>query len=112
MAGYDESEIEKLNNDMATLRSERREIDRRSQELAAESQAAREALKAEQERALALEARTERLRSVARYRNAADTTPTMESIAFADEDALGAHAARMPNVLAEDTWDLFRVLLR
>ena len=56
-----ESEIEKLNNDMATLRSERREIDRRSQEIAAESQAAREALKAEQERALALEARIERL---------------------------------------------------
>ena len=56
-----ESEIEKLNNDMATLRSERREIDRRSQEVAAESQAAREALKAEQERALALEARIERL---------------------------------------------------
>jgi len=56
-----ESEIEKLNNDMATLRSERREIDRRNQETAAESRAAREALKAEQERALALEARIERL---------------------------------------------------
>jgi chromosome segregation ATPase len=56
-----EGEIEKLNNDMATLRSERREIDRRSQEIGAESQAGREALKAEQERALALEARIERL---------------------------------------------------
>ena len=40
-----EGEIEKLNNDMATLRSERREIDRRSQEIGAESQAGREALK-------------------------------------------------------------------
>lgn len=58
-----ESEIEKLNNDMATLRSERREIDRRSQEIAADSQAGREALKAEQERAVALEARIERLLS-------------------------------------------------
>ncbi len=56
-----EGEIERLNNDMATLRSERREIDRRSQEIAAESQAGREALKAEQERALALETRIERL---------------------------------------------------
>lgn len=56
-----ENEIEKLNNEMATLRSERREIDRRNQEIAAESQAAREALKAEQERAAALEARIERL---------------------------------------------------
>jgi chromosome segregation ATPase len=56
-----EGEIEKLNNDMAVLRSERREIDRRSQEIGAESQAGREALKAEQERALALEARIERL---------------------------------------------------
>lgn len=56
-----ESEIEKLNNDMVTLRNERRDIDRRNQETVAESQAAREALKAEQERALALEARIERL---------------------------------------------------
>jgi chromosome segregation ATPase len=56
-----ENEIEKLNNEMATLRSERRDIDRRSQEVTTESRAAREALKAEQERALALEARTERL---------------------------------------------------
>jgi chromosome segregation ATPase len=56
-----ESEIEKLNNELATLRGERREIDRRNQEIVAESRAAREALKAEQERALALEARIERL---------------------------------------------------
>ena len=56
-----ESEIEKLSNDMATLRSERREIDRRNQEVATESRTAREALKTEQERALALEARIERL---------------------------------------------------
>ncbi len=26
--------------------------------------------------------------------------------------ALGADAQRLPNVLAEDTWDLFRILLR
>lgn len=59
-----------------------------------------------------VKARIERLRSVARYRYPADTTPTTESIAFSDDDLTGIHAARMPNVLAEDTWDLFRVLLR
>ena len=61
--------------------------------------------------------RTERLKQIARYRNATDTSPTPESIAFSEGDVLagetlGASAARMPNVLAEDTWDLFRVLLR
>lgn len=61
--------------------------------------------------------RTERLKQIARYRNPADTSPTGESIGFSEGDVLagemlGASAARMPNVLAEDTWDLFRVLLR
>ena len=56
-----ESDIEKLSNDMATLRAERREIDRRNQEITTESRTVRESLKAEQERALALEARIERL---------------------------------------------------
>ena len=56
-----EGEIEKLSADMATLRSERREIDRRNKEIATESRSARESLKTEQERALALEARIERL---------------------------------------------------
>jgi predicted nucleic acid-binding Zn-ribbon protein len=61
--------------------------------------------------------RAERLKQIARYRGANDTSPTPESIAFSEGDVLagetlGASAARMPNVLAEDTWDLFRVLLR
>jgi chromosome segregation ATPase len=56
-----EGEIDKLTNDMATLRAERREIDRRNQEITTESRTLRESLKAEQERALALEARIERL---------------------------------------------------
>ena len=61
--------------------------------------------------------RSDRLRQVARYRAAADAAPTPESLAFSEGDALGgeptgAAAARMPNVLAEDTWDLYRVLLR
>ncbi|HTW37963.1 MAG TPA: hypothetical protein VMD49_05280 [Steroidobacteraceae bacterium] len=62
--------------------------------------------------------RSERLKALARYRNTAETTPLPESIAFGEGDVLadqplgGASAARMPNVLAEDTWDLFRVLIR
>jgi len=56
-----ESEIEKLNNDMAMLRGERRDIDRRNQDVTSENRGVREALKAEQERAVALEARIERL---------------------------------------------------
>jgi hypothetical protein len=61
--------------------------------------------------------RTERLRKVVKYRSASDTSPTADSLAFSEGDVLsnepvGASAARMPNVLAEDTWDLFRILLR
>jgi hypothetical protein len=61
--------------------------------------------------------RTERLKQIVRYRSATDTSPTNESLAFSEGDALdnepaGVTAARMPNVLAEDTWDLFRILLR
>jgi len=83
-----------------------------------------EALMAEIERASALmQARTnvaqevkergERLRKRARFRNANETVPTSESLAMAEGDApAAAAAAPLPNVLAEDTWDLFRVLLR
>ncbi|MBW4050598.1 MAG: hypothetical protein HIU85_03910 [Proteobacteria bacterium] len=61
--------------------------------------------------------RSDRLKQVARYRASMDAAPTAESLAFSEEDALtgtpgGLAAARMPNVLAEDTWDLYSVLLR
>ena len=65
-----------------------------------------------------VKARGARLQAVARYRGDADTAPLADSLAFAEGDvlasaALGAHQAeKLPNVLAEDTWDLFRVLLR
>ncbi|HQW09188.1 MAG TPA: hypothetical protein PLK05_08435, partial [Steroidobacteraceae bacterium] len=64
-----------------------------------------------------LRARTDRLRQLARYRDNADTVPTPDSIGMAEGDVLdrgaqGANAARLPNVLAEDTWDLFRTVLR
>jgi hypothetical protein len=63
-----------------------------------------------------IRSRVARLQQTARYRGAADTAPVTESIAASEADALGSapqgSAARVPNVLAEDTWDLFRVLLR
>lgn len=64
-----------------------------------------------------IKARSDRLKQVSRYRNAPDTTPTADSIALSEGDVLtgdatGADPARVPNVLGEDTWDLFRILLR
>ncbi|HEX7417794.1 MAG TPA: hypothetical protein VF315_07050 [Steroidobacteraceae bacterium] len=64
-----------------------------------------------------IKARIERLRSIARYRDPADTVPVEASLSPAEGDALahpaqGASAAQLPNVLSEDTWDLFKVLLR
>ncbi len=62
--------------------------------------------------------RTERLKTLVRYRNPNDTCPMPESLVFADDEVLAGqrvgapHTARMPNVVAEDTWDLFRILLR
>jgi hypothetical protein len=64
-----------------------------------------------------VKARSDRLKQVARYRGSVDTSPMSESLAFSEADAsedgaVGAAAARLPNILAEDTWDLFRILLR
>jgi hypothetical protein len=64
-----------------------------------------------------IKVRSERIKQAARYRNPPDTTPTADSIALSEGDvlvseAVGGNRARLPNVLAEDTWDLYRVLLR
>lgn len=61
--------------------------------------------------------RVDRLRQLAKYRHNSDTVPTVDSVGFAEGDVLeqaptGAAALKLPNVLADDTWDLFRVLLR
>lgn len=56
-----ESEMQKLASDIALLRGQRREADRRGQEIAAESKAAREALKAEKKRTAELDKKVERL---------------------------------------------------
>jgi hypothetical protein len=55
----------------------------------------------------ALKGRLERLRSLSEYRNTADTVPTADSLA-----AASAGAATNWNVLAEDYWDLYTLLLR
>jgi hypothetical protein len=60
--------------------------------------------------------RSERIKRLSKYRAASDSTPLTESLAFSGSDllteqALGG-ATQLPNVLAEDTWDLFRILLR
>ncbi|MBV8909517.1 MAG: hypothetical protein JOZ89_02035, partial [Gammaproteobacteria bacterium] len=57
------------------------------------------------------------LNALARYRSANDSRPIPESVARCEGEvlAVGSLAVSLeplPNVLAEDTWDLFRVLLR
>jgi hypothetical protein len=64
-----------------------------------------------------VKARSERIKQVARYRGPADTAPMSDSIAvnedeILDTQATGVGLTRLPNVLSEDTWDLFRILLR
>jgi predicted nucleic acid-binding Zn-ribbon protein len=61
--------------------------------------------------------RTERLRSTASYLGEFETVPIPETCGVSEGDVLahgsqGVTAAKLPNVLAEDTWDLFKVLLR
>jgi len=67
--------------------------------------------------ALELKTRSDRIKQIARFRSPADTSPMSDSVAFSegdilDTEATGVVTARMPNVLGEDTWDLFRILLR
>jgi hypothetical protein len=78
----------------------------------------RTALQAKSNIAQDVKARTDRLKQISKWRHPADTVPTTESLALSEGDVMEnqaagrATAARMPNVLAEDTWDLFRILLR
>jgi hypothetical protein len=55
----------------------------------------------------AVKGKLERLRALGEYRNLADTVPTADSLA-----AASAAAHSQWNVLAEDYWDLFNLLLR
>jgi hypothetical protein len=65
----------------------------------------------------ALKAKLDRLRVTCEYRNNADTVPTADSLVAAAADAELGKPAKSPsaptwNVLAEDYWDLYTVLLR
>jgi len=85
--------------------------------LMGEIEGAYEALQTRSNIAQDVKVRTERLRQMARYRNSQDTTPAADSIALGEADVLasnpvGSNSERLPNVLAEDTWDLYRILLR
>jgi hypothetical protein len=64
----------------------------------------------------AVRVKLERLRATCDYRNAADTVPTADSLSpappEAEFDRVKAPAAAPWNVLAEDYWDLYSVLLR
>jgi hypothetical protein len=58
----------------------------------------------------AVKSKLERLRATSEYRNSADTVPTADSLAAVPDPQRTAPAAW--NVLAEDYWDLYTVLLR
>jgi hypothetical protein len=61
-----------------------------------------------------IRARAEQLKSLARYRGPKDTAPQVDCLAPSEGDVItqGGTKGPLANVLAEDTWDLFRVLLR
>jgi hypothetical protein len=62
-----------------------------------------------------VKAKMERLRGACDYRNSADTVPTADSLAPAASeparDARGQPGGQW-NVLAEDYWDLYTLLMR
>ena len=65
----------------------------------------------------ALKAKLDRLRSTCEYRNNADTVPTADSLAPSAAALDLSNNAKPPpavswNVLAEDYWDLYTLLLR
>jgi hypothetical protein len=85
--------------------------------LMAEIAKARALLQARANIAQEVKVRSERMKQIARYRGPNDSCPTPDSIAFSEGDGgadqtSGTNAPGMPNALAEDTWDLFRILLR
>ena len=69
-------------------------------------QQAQAAVAGQKQVSVALKAKLDRLRANCEYRNNADTVPTADSLAPA------AAAAAPWNVMAEDYWDLYTLLLR
>jgi hypothetical protein len=81
-------------------------------------QKAQSSVAAHKQVTVALKTKMERLRAGCQYRNNADTVPTADSLAPAAADLDPGRAATPPaaaptwNVLAEDYWDLYTLLLR
>ncbi len=80
-------------------------------------QQAQAAVAAQKQITGALKAKLERLRTTCAYRNNADTVPTADSLAPSSVDMELAKSSKSPqaatwNVLAEDYWDLYTLLLR
>jgi hypothetical protein len=82
-------------------------------------QKAQAAVASQKQITAALKVKLERLRATCEYRNSADTVPTADSLAAAGAaaaDAGRASRGQQPtaawNVLAEDYWDLYTLLLR
>jgi hypothetical protein len=66
---------------------------------------------------VALKAKLDRLRATCEYRNNADTVPTADSLASNSVESELGKSSKSPtaaawNVLAEDYWDLYTLLLR
>ncbi|MGB6309108.1 MAG: hypothetical protein WBF89_15090, partial [Steroidobacteraceae bacterium] len=80
-------------------------------------QQAQAAVAGQKQITVALKAKLDRLRATCEYRNNADTVPTADSLAPAAADLDPGKTTKTPgtaawNVLAEDYWDLYTLLLR
>jgi hypothetical protein len=86
--------------------------------LMAQIQRAQKLLAARESLSVEIRARTGRLQRIARYRGDSDSAPQADSLNQTEGDALqdpalgSRTAGKLPNVLAEDVWDLFRILVR
>jgi hypothetical protein len=102
------TEMVRMAREATTYREISEEYGSRSQceALMEKIDAAQATLKSRGSVAQEIKARTDWLRTQARYRNPADTAPTAESVLPPDGES------GVPNVLAEDTWDIYKVLLR
>jgi hypothetical protein len=79
-------------------------------------QKAQAAVSNQKQATVALKVKLDRLRATCEYRNNADTVPTADSLAPSVAEAELGKAPKSPpatwNVLAEDYWDLYTLLLR
>lgn len=74
--------------------------------------AAQKLVRAQKDLAAEIRARTEILKNAVTYRHAQDSVPEPASLPSAFTDRSGGVSIREPNVLADDYWDVYVVLLR